>query len=520
MTKTLRHILIAIMAVATFSLVACEKDHDRPIGGNGTDGDANGGSGSGKQLTCITMVEDGISEVKAELHWAGQLLNRVNLFENERGQWREVGYAQPTYEGSRMTSVFAYSNEEAAGATVSATYVVDKLVSIMARNEEVATIGYDATGRPSIITADGETMSLQWQGDNITALTSPDGERVTLSYDQNYFPLNDILALLIPGWTNGMNCPVSIVNPEGERMDITYRYSGNYPTVATMGRDGESVQIYFNYADGTGEAAPAPVATYYVYWWATPWEAGYVEDQDGNRNTERRFNAGATLTLAAVPYDGYHFSHWSDGSDDNPRTITVTGDAEFCAVFEEDGSTPTPVTSSNSVTFGDYTWSNVVPFDFLYATQYNNALIGYLSPTAPDTDGSINFPVVLIYLQNINTTSYSLSLDESAGSFNGGGRIEYYESNILELQGGQQIGDWVSKNATVNVTSYNFGTHTVSMTINATMLYLYDYAYGAVQNISDCATRQLSITINNVSWEYYQATSTAFNRNLNTLRRR
>ncbi len=138
-----------------------------------------------------------------------------------------------------MTSVFAYSNEEAAGATVSATYVVDKLVSIMARNEEVATIGYDATGRPSIITVDGETMSLQWQGDNITALTSPDGERVTLSYDQNYFPLNDILALLIPGWTNGMNCPVSIVDPEGDRMDITYRYSGNYPTVATMGRDGE-----------------------------------------------------------------------------------------------------------------------------------------------------------------------------------------------------------------------------------------------------------------------------------------
>lgn len=520
MTKTLRHILIALMAVATFSLVACEKDHDRPIGGNGTGGDVNGGSGSGKQLTCITMVEDGISEVKAELHWAGQLLNRVNLFENERGQWREVGYAQPTYEGSRMTSVFAYSNEEAAGATVSATYVVDKLVSIMARNEEVATIGYDATGRPSIITVDGETMSLQWQGDNITALTSPDGERVTLSYDQNYFPLNDILALLIPGWTNGMNCPVSIVDPEGDRMNITYRYSGNYPTVATMGRDGESVQIYFNYADGTGEAAPVPVATYYVYWWATPWDAGYVEDQNGNRNTERRFNAGATLTLAAVPYDGYHFSHWSDGSDVNPRTITVTGDAEFCAVFEEDGSNPTPVTSSNSVTFGDYTWSNVVPISFMYATQYNNTLVGYLSPTAPSGD-NLNFPVIDIYLNNINTNNgYSLSFDESAGSFNGGGQIGYYESEVIQTQQGQQLGDWLSMDAMVSVTSYNFGTHTVSMTINATMFHYAEYYHGNVQNFSDCATRELSVTINNVSWEYYQETSTALNRNLNTLRRR
>ena len=42
---------------------------------------------------------------------------------------------------------------------------------------------------------------------------------------------------------------------------------------------------------------------------------------------------GATIDLTAIPNEGYVFDQWSDGVKDNPRTITVTGDAEYTALF-------------------------------------------------------------------------------------------------------------------------------------------------------------------------------------------
>lgn len=40
-----------------------------------------------------------------------------------------------------------------------------------------------------------------------------------------------------------------------------------------------------------------------------------------------------TVTLTAVPENGYQFSHWQDGNTENPRTITVTEDTTMVAYF-------------------------------------------------------------------------------------------------------------------------------------------------------------------------------------------
>jgi hypothetical protein len=48
------------------------------------------------------------------------------------------------------------------------------------------------------------------------------------------------------------------------------------------------------------------------------------------------YDENATATLTATPNPGYLFSHWSDGSTENPRTITVTGDMTLTAYFVED----------------------------------------------------------------------------------------------------------------------------------------------------------------------------------------
>ena len=39
------------------------------------------------------------------------------------------------------------------------------------------------------------------------------------------------------------------------------------------------------------------------------------------------------VTISATPSDGYHFTQWSDGNTDNPRTIELTQDTTFTAEF-------------------------------------------------------------------------------------------------------------------------------------------------------------------------------------------
>ncbi len=47
------------------------------------------------------------------------------------------------------------------------------------------------------------------------------------------------------------------------------------------------------------------------------------------------YEEGTQVTLTATAYSGYKFVEWSDGNRDNPRVITVEGDATYEARFEE-----------------------------------------------------------------------------------------------------------------------------------------------------------------------------------------
>lgn len=47
------------------------------------------------------------------------------------------------------------------------------------------------------------------------------------------------------------------------------------------------------------------------------------------------FGYNATATLTAIPNDCYQFIKWSDNNTDNPRSITVTQDSTFTAIFEK-----------------------------------------------------------------------------------------------------------------------------------------------------------------------------------------
>ena len=51
------------------------------------------------------------------------------------------------------------------------------------------------------------------------------------------------------------------------------------------------------------------------------------------------YNEGTDVNIVATPADGYHFVSWNDGNTQNPRSITVTGNATYIATFEVDGGT-------------------------------------------------------------------------------------------------------------------------------------------------------------------------------------
>lgn len=57
------------------------------------------------------------------------------------------------------------------------------------------------------------------------------------------------------------------------------------------------------------------------------------------------YTNGATATLSATPNQYYSFTRWDDGNTDNPREVTVKGDATYTAIFNVavNSSDPDPV---------------------------------------------------------------------------------------------------------------------------------------------------------------------------------
>jgi len=53
------------------------------------------------------------------------------------------------------------------------------------------------------------------------------------------------------------------------------------------------------------------------------------------------YTAGTVVTLTAIANEGYEFSMWSDENTDNPRTITVTENATYIAIFDPASSVQT-----------------------------------------------------------------------------------------------------------------------------------------------------------------------------------
>jgi hypothetical protein len=81
------------------------------------------------------------------------------------------------------------------------------------------------------------------------------------------------------------------------------------------------------------------------------------------------YNDGDTVTLMAMPYDGYCFISWDDENADNPRTITVTGDSTFVANFSGPIFFTIDTVVNNFVTVGDHTFYSTGNYTFTVSSE-------------------------------------------------------------------------------------------------------------------------------------------------------
>lgn len=59
------------------------------------------------------------------------------------------------------------------------------------------------------------------------------------------------------------------------------------------------------------------------------------DDASGTVYGSGIYPEGTIAIISAKPYDGYWFVNWDDGSPDNPRSIMVTSNTSYTAIFEK-----------------------------------------------------------------------------------------------------------------------------------------------------------------------------------------
>lgn len=231
--------------------------------------------------------------------------------------------------------------------------------------------------------------------------------------------------------------------------------------------------------------------TYTITVEANPAEAGTVTGGGS-------FADQVTTVLTATPNAGYQFVQWQDGVKENPRTITVTGNATYTAHFSA-----IPTTPGVKVTFNGSAWdaSNFAGRYYEGTTQAGEPYAGWIV-SAQKTNGDTYPTSDVATLTGKNTGSFTGTADASNGGLAGGSfnYVEYYNETTLQDEN-FNYGDWWAKNITLNVTAFDATALSMSANVNATMfsaLEAFVQSAGAV-GVEAASTAPMTETITNVT---------------------
>nr|MCR5658824.1 choice-of-anchor J domain-containing protein [Bacteroidales bacterium] len=181
------------------------------------------------------------------------------------------------------------------------------------------------------------------------------------------------------------------------------------------------------------------------------------------------YHYGETATLTATPASGYEFAGWSDGSNENPHTVTVTGNAVYTATFNPVGSTFYTVSTSaepeagGTVTGGGpYEEGTEVQLRAIANPGYtfshwNDGITS--NPRTITVTGDMTFKA--IFTQNAYTITVNAN-PSAGGEVSGGG--SYYYGTVVSLRAtaynGYEFAGWSDGS--------NENPHDITVTGNAT----------------------------------------------------
>ena len=155
----------------------------------------------------------------------------------------------------------------------------------------------------------------------------------------------------VAGWSDELNHDLSanatysdyfVTEPENlfpAKSSLPIVVTGDSTITATFGINSYTVTATVNYDNretiGTG-LRMGTVSASYIAVDGTP-------DQSVAPAAEITYTAqgGSTSTLTAIPNTGYHFVKWNDDVTDNPRSLTLTLDSSFTALFAPSNYTVT-----------------------------------------------------------------------------------------------------------------------------------------------------------------------------------
>ena len=152
--------------------------------------------------------------------------------------------------------------------------------------------------------------------------------------------------------------------------------------------------------------------------------------QNGNVSGGGTYDYGTTATLTATADEHYYFTQWSDGNTDNPRTISVEGDATYTAEFKPDSYTITVsagehgnVSGGGTYDYGTTATLTATADAHYHFTQWSDGNTD--NPRTVSVEGDAAYTAEFAIDQHIITTN------AQNGTITGGGTYDYGTTTTL-----------------------------------------------------------------------------------------
>ena len=120
----------------------------------------------------------------------------------------------------------------------------------------------------------------------------------------------------------------------------SFYYNEALGTLPTVTRTGYTFKGWSTSANGPVNVSTTTKVTgdvtYYAIWQINSYTLTVTAGTGGTVSGSGTYNYGETVTLKATASSGYHFVKWSDGNTNANRTVTVTRNATYTAIFEQD----------------------------------------------------------------------------------------------------------------------------------------------------------------------------------------